>query len=122
MPKYILSYRPAKDLDALADPSALPAWGKFLNEVVAPNVVDPGWPVFEPSAVIGETGPSARLGGYSIVTADNLEAAVSMAKRCPNVERGGGVEVGLLAELPQEHPAEQLRSQLAIATSSQPLP
>jgi len=38
---------------------------------------------------------------------------VSMAKGCPTIERGGGVEVGLLAELPQEHPAEQMRAQLA---------
>ena len=113
MPRYILSYRSAKDFDTLADPSALPAWGTFLNEVITPHVVDPGWPVFEPSTVIGEAGPSTRLGGYSIVTAVDLEAAVSMAKSCPTVERGGGVEVGLLAELPQEHPAEQMRSQLA---------
>jgi hypothetical protein len=113
MPTYIFSYRPAKDFDSLADPSTLPAWGTFLNEVIAPHVVDPGQPVFEPPALIGEVGASTRLGGYSIVTADDLEAAVSMAKRCPTVERGGGVEVGLLAELPQEHPAEQIRSQLA---------
>lgn len=113
MPRYILSYRSAKDFDTLADPSALPAWGTFLNEVITPHVVDPGWPVFEPSAVIGEAGPSTALGGYSIVSADDLEAAVSMAKSCPTIERGGGVEVGLLAELPKEHPAEQMRSQLA---------
>jgi hypothetical protein len=115
MPKYILSYRSAKDFDTGADPTALPAWGSFLDKVIAPHVVDPGWPVFEPSLVIGETGVSTRLGGYSIVTADDLEAALSMAKSCPAIERGGGVEVGLLAELPQEHPAEQMRSQLGTA-------
>jgi hypothetical protein len=113
MPKYILTYRSAKDFDTLADPCALPAWGSFLNEVIAPHVVDPGWPVFEASVVIGEAGPSSQLGGYSIVTADDLEVAVAMAKSCPAVERGGGVEVGHLAELPQEHPVEQMRSQLA---------
>jgi hypothetical protein len=113
MPKYILSYRSAKDFDTLTDPSALPAWGSFLNEVIAPHVADPGWPVFEPSVVIGEAGPSTQLGGYSIVIADDLDDAVAMAKSCPIIERGGGVEVGRLAELPQEHPAEQMRSQLA---------
>jgi YCII-related domain len=113
MPRFILSYRSAKEYDALTDPGGLPAWGKFLNEVIAPNVVDPGWPVFEPSTVIGEAGPSTQLGGYSIVTADDLETAVSMARSCPTIERGGGVEVGVLADLPQEHPAEQMRSRLA---------
>jgi hypothetical protein len=66
--------------------------------------------VCEPSIVIGEAGPSTRLGGYSIVTADDLDAALSLAKSCPSIERGGGVEVGLLADLPPEHPAEQMRS------------
>jgi hypothetical protein len=113
MPNFILSYRPAKDFEALADPGTLPAWGSFISETLAGHVVDPGFPVFEPAAVIGETGESTRLGGYSIVTADDLAAAVTMAKSCPTVTRGGGVEVGLLAELPQEHPAEQMRSDLA---------
>ena len=120
MPKLILSFRSAKTYDALADPGALPAWVKYLTEVIAPTVADPGWPVFEPATVIGEAGPSTQLGGYLIVTADDLGDAVSVAKSCPNIEHGGGVEVGLLADLPPEHPAEQMRSHLAGAEPSQP--
>jgi hypothetical protein len=115
MPKFILSYRSAKDYDALADSAGLAAWGEFLNDVIAPRVVDPGWPVFEPTAVVGEGGPSTQLGGYSVVNADNLDAALSMAQRCPTVARGGGVEVALLAELPPGHPAEEIRSRLVKA-------
>lgn len=115
MPRFILSYRSAREHDPLTAPGILPAWGKFLNEVIAPNVADPGWPVFEPSTVIGEAGPSTQLGGYSVVTADDLETAVSMARNCPTIERGGGVEVGVLADLPPEHPAEQMRSRLTDA-------
>jgi hypothetical protein len=113
MPKFILSYRSAKEYDALTDPDALPSWARFLNEVISPNVVDPGWPVFEPSTVVGEAGPSTQLGGYSIVNAEDLETAVAIARRCPTIERSGGVEVALLGDLPPEHPAEQMRSQLA---------
>ena len=91
------------------------AWGAFLNEVIAPSVVDPGWPVFEPTAVLGEAGQSTQLGGYSIVTADDLETALSMAKHCPTITRGGGVEVAAPAALPPEHPAEQIRSRLSNA-------
>lgn len=112
MPKFIFSYRSAKDHDGVTDPDGLAAWGRFLDDVIAPNVVDPGFPVFEPSTVVGEAGPSTRLGGYSIVTADDLEAAVSLARHCPSVQRGGGVEVGVLATLPEEHPAEQIRTKL----------
>lgn len=112
MPKFIFTYRTAKDYDSLTDPGGLAAWGTFLNDVIAPNVADPGYPVFEPSTVVGEAGPSTRLGGYSIVTAEDVETAMSLARKCPSVERGGGVEVGLLAVLPEEHPAERIRSQL----------
>ena len=110
MPQFIFSYRSAKDYDAAADPDGLAAWGAFINGVIGPNVADPGWPVFAPAAVLGEAGQSTQLGGYAIVTADDLQAAVSMAEHCPYVTRGGGVEVGVLAELPPEHPAEQIRT------------
>jgi hypothetical protein len=115
MPQYIFSYRSAKGRDPFADRGELPAWAAFLNDVIAPNVVDPGWPVFEPSTVLGEAGESTQIGGYSVVTADNLEAAVAMARSCPTIARGGGVEVGVLAELPPEHPAEQMRARLSNA-------
>jgi hypothetical protein len=38
---------------------------------------------------------------------------MSMAKHCPTLSRGGGVEVGVLADLPPEHAAEQIRSRLS---------
>jgi len=113
MPQFIFSYRSAKDY--VAGPASLAAWGAFLNDVIAPSVVDPGFPVFEPATVLGEAGQSTQLGGYSIVTADNLEAALSMARHCPAIEHGGGVEVAVLAALPPEHPAEQIRSGLSKA-------
>jgi hypothetical protein len=110
MPKFIFSYRAAKQVDGTADPDALAAWRAFLTDVVGPNVVDPGWPVFEPTALLGQTGPSTQLGGYSIVTADDIEMALSMAKHCPTLTRQGGVEVAVLADLPVDHPAEQMRA------------
>ena len=115
MAQFIFSYRSAKDYGAVADPDGIAAWSTFLNDVIAPNVVDPGWPVFEPTAVLGEAGPSTQLGGYSVVTADDLATALSMAEHCPTIERGGGVEVAVLAALPSEHPAEQMRSRLSKA-------
>src|ERR1700739_2082845 len=100
MPQFIFSYRSGKDYDAAADPDGLAAWDAFINKVIAPSVVDPGWPVFEPTTVLGEAGQSTRLAAYAIVTADDLQAAVSMAEHCPAITRGGGVEVGVLAALP----------------------
>ena len=113
MPTYVFSYRNSKGHDAMARPEDLAAWGTFLNNVIAPSVVDPGFPVFEPATVLGTAGEATQLGGYSIVTADDLETAVCMAKHCPTLSSGGGVEVGLLATLPPEHPAEQIRARLS---------
>lgn len=115
MPQFLFSYRSAKNYNAVADPEGLAAWSSFINDVIAPNVVDPGWPVFEPAAALGETGPSTQHGGYAVVTADDLQTAASMAEHCPTITRGGGVEVALLAALPPEHPAEQIRSRLSEA-------
>ena len=46
-------------------------------------------------------GPFAEskefVGGYQIIKADTLEAAVELAKRCPNLLVGGTVEVRPLA-------------------------
>jgi hypothetical protein len=39
------------------------------------------------------------LGGYTLVTADDLEAAVALAKGHPLLRQGGGVEVGELTVL-----------------------
>jgi len=74
MPKYLLSYRSAKNYDALADPALNSDWDSFLNDQVAPSVVEPGWPVFEPATLVGETGPSTQHGGYSVVTADDIDS------------------------------------------------
>jgi hypothetical protein len=115
MPQFIFSYRSAKNYNGAADPEGLAAWTTFINDVIAPNLVDPGWPVFEPATVLGEAGQSTQHGGYAIVTADDLQAAVTMAEHCPTITRGGGVEVAVLAPLPPQHPAEQIRSRLSKA-------
>ena len=63
-------------------------------------VVNIGNPVAE-SATVGNCGGDVLpLDGYSLVSADDLDAALAMAKGCPLVSRGGGVEVGSLLDLP----------------------
>lgn len=113
MATFIFSYRSSNSHDPLTDPDALASWASFLNDTIGPNVVDPGLPVFEPASVLGDCGSSTRLGGYSIISADDMEAAVSMAQGCPTLQRGGGVEVAVLAAVPAQHPAEQIRARLA---------
>lgn len=109
MTQYLFTYRSVPGYDWFGDPSGLPDWQTFL-EALEPNMVDPGWPAFEPTKLVGQTGESTQVGGYSVVTADSLDAATDLAKGCPTMTRGGGVEVAVLADLPAEHPAERIRS------------
>ena len=99
MPQFIFSYRSAKDYDAAADPDGLAAWGAFINEVIAPSVVDPGWPVFEPAAVLGArpAHPTRRRGRWG--------AARRPAPRAP----GRADPVAALEGLERPDPGERQR-------------
>jgi hypothetical protein len=62
------------------------------------SLVEQGLPVVESSS-LGNCGAETRLGGYSLVSADDLEAALALAKGCPALEMGAGVWVGVIMEL-----------------------
>jgi len=82
------------------------AWIAWFKELGA-NLEDLGNPVFERTTV-GNCSADAQLGGYTLVTADDLEAAVAVANRCPIIHEGGGVEVGKLTSVPgRHHPARE---------------
>jgi hypothetical protein len=109
MPRFLFLYRAPANSGA-GDAGTLAAWQDFFSETVGPRAVDPGWPVFESTTPVGETGEATRLGGYSVIETDDLTTAVAMARQCPTLSRGGGVEVAPLAQLPDDHIAERMRS------------
>src|SRR5438309_5992887 len=90
MPKYVLTYHQPKGYVPRADADVIAAWQSFF-EGLADHVVDPGQPVFERTS-IGEVGADTQLGGYSIIEAADLEGAAALAKACPSVQSGGGVQ------------------------------
>lgn len=96
MPKYVFVYRSPKNY-VPGQPDAIAAWNDFRTSI-GERVVDFGNPVFEASS-LGTCDDSTRLGGYSFVTADDLESAVALAKGSPTLNAGGGVEVGEITEL-----------------------
>jgi hypothetical protein len=113
MPQFIISYRTAKSYAATVGSDEFADWATFLNDYIEPNVADPGYAVREPSRVLGEAGQPTQVCGYSIVTADDFEAALSVAEHCPTLKQGGAVEVAVLAPLPPEHPLERMRAKLS---------
>jgi len=97
MAKYLLAYTggstPAGEQEQAAVMQAWTAWFTQLGAAV----VDPGNPCggstrLGPDGTVSSGAPSA-LTGYSIISADGLDAATAAAKGCPVLHHGGAVEV-----------------------------
>jgi hypothetical protein len=94
MGTYLLSYRaPVNYAPGSADTVA--TWSAWFDSLGA-SLADRGHPIFTRST-LGNCGTGTALGGYSLVTADDLEAAMALAGGCPFLRDGGGVEVGEVA-------------------------
>jgi hypothetical protein len=96
MSTFVFAYRMPHDFTP-GRPENVGAWNAWREDMGA-AVADMGKPVLK-SASLGECGPGTRLGGYSLITADDLDAALVLAKGCPALQQGGGVEVGVLGDL-----------------------
>lgn len=102
MPTYVLSYRSPKGYVPTSE--SLPQWMAWF-EGMGDALADIGRPVGARSSVGNCDSASTELGGYSLISAPDLEAAVTIAKGCPQLGRDGGVEVGEIVELPESpHP------------------
>ncbi len=71
-------------------------WGQWFGQLGS-AVVDGGVPTGIAKTVSSggsvSDGGSRSLTGYSIVSAENLDSAVELAKGCPVLEAGGAVDV-----------------------------
>jgi len=95
MSTFVFSFRGAKDRTLNEADEA--AWGSWFGEI-GTQIADFGRRVGETSPV-GNCGPDTELSGYVLVNADDLESAASLAKGCPALNQGGGVEVGSTIEM-----------------------
>ncbi len=102
MSEFLFSYRVPDDV-VPGGPDVRQAWSAWFDGLGA-HLVDRGNPVFE-STIVGGCPIGTSLGGYSVVDAPSLEAAVELARGCPGLERGFGVEVGVLTPLNRRPPA-----------------
>lgn len=97
MATFLFTYRVPHDY-ALGRPDAASIWSDWFASMGG-GLLDMGKPVAQ-AAALGDAAAGTRLGGYSLVTADDLDAAITLAKGCPALAAGGAVEVGALAEIP----------------------
>jgi hypothetical protein len=97
MANYLLAYKGGSMAETDAEREAvMAAWGAWFGGLGG-AVVDPGNPFGPSKAVAGDgtvsDGGPAGLTGYSVLTADSLDAATELAKGCPVLANGGTVEV-----------------------------
>ncbi len=79
-----------------AQEQVMQAWTAWFTELGA-AIVEPGNPFGASAAVATDgsvgSGSSTGIGGYTVITADSLDAATALAKGCPQLAAGGTVEI-----------------------------
>ncbi len=71
-------------------------WGAWFSDL-GDAIVTPGAPLGA-STVVSAGGSSkddvpSPMTGYTVVSADSMDAALELAKGCPSLENGGAVKV-----------------------------
>ncbi|MGH9062975.1 MAG: hypothetical protein ACRDZQ_02350 [Acidimicrobiales bacterium] len=90
MPNYVLTFRSQSGRTAAPEEEA--AWGQWFQQLGG-TVTDFGHRVGHARA-LGNASGETVLSGYVVIAADNLVSAVEVAKGCPGLSQGGGVEIG----------------------------
>ena len=97
MAKFLLVYRggSAPETDE-ARAASMTAWTNWFTNL-GPAVVDAGNPTSQGKTINADGSVSgdgrAAASGYSILSADSLDAALTMAKSCPIIGDGGSIDV-----------------------------
>jgi hypothetical protein len=91
MPKYVIAYLGGKHLPNPEERAAHMGKWKAWVDGLGDRMVNPGTPLGQGKLVssdgVSERG-SNHLTGFSIVLADNMDAALEIARRCPFLEIG----------------------------------
>ena len=96
MAKYVFSFRVPSDYAPNAGtPAEWRAWFGGLG----PALVDIGNAVTDYAALGEVGGRGSRMVAYSVVAAEDMDSALALAKDCPVMRVGGGVEVGPVMEV-----------------------
>ena len=93
MTTYLFTFRPPAGYAPSAD--TFGAWADWQLELGA-RLKDRGNPGFA-ACSLGASVAETTLGGYSLIRAGGLDAAVALARGCPMLTAGGAVEICELA-------------------------
>jgi hypothetical protein len=112
MKEYLLLLRGGKPMaskTAEESKAEMQAWGIYMNDLGKSGSLVGGLPLVSggktvfANSVTDEAITSAKegiVGGYLIVKAESLDAAVEIAKGCPHTAYEGNIEVREIAPMP----------------------
>ena len=106
MSQYIMTYlggdQPSSPEEGKQHFSKYMDWLSSLGD----SVVSPANPLKNTSTVNSDgtvtTGGMTSMSGFTIIEADSIEAALSIAKSCPFLDIGGSLEVSELMQMPSQ--------------------
>ncbi|MGI9288322.1 MAG: YciI family protein [Pseudomonadales bacterium] len=104
MAQYIMTYiggdQPSSPEDGKQHFAKYKEWLSSLGD----SAVSPANPLKDTRTVNPDgtitAGSTTAMSGYTIVEADSMETALSLAKACPFLDIGGSLEVSELMEMP----------------------
>ena len=104
MPQYIIVYlggdQPSNPGEGKQQMSKYMDWLSSLGD----SAVSPANPLKNTSTVNPDgtvtPGGKTTMSGYTVIKADSMDAALSIAKACPFLDIGGSLEVSELTEMP----------------------
>ena len=96
MATYVFSYRNRKGY--VPSPETRSQWFDWFGSM-GEAVVELGQPVGSRAGIGTCDSATTELSGYSVISAPDLDAALTLARGCPLLDRDGGVEVGELLEV-----------------------
>ena len=104
MPQYMIAYlggnQPSSPEEGQQHRAKYMDWLSSLGA----SAVSPANPLKDTSTVNSDgtvtAGSATSMSGFTIIEADSLEAALSIAKACPFLDIGGSLEVSELIQMP----------------------
>jgi hypothetical protein len=97
MPRYLLAYHGGHVDESLEGRQrVMEAFGKWFAEL-GPRLIDPGNPIARAVTVDGgsvtDGGGANPISGYTVIDAEDMQAAIELVKRGPIVLGGRTVEI-----------------------------
>ncbi len=104
MPQYVIVYlggdQPSTPEEGKQHMAKYMEWLSSLGD----SAVSPANPFKNTSTVNPDgtviAGSTTTMSGYTVIKADSMDAALSIAKGCPFLEIGGSLEVSELMQMP----------------------